>query len=72
LPDGLLPAASPAAGRAGAGGTSSAAMTGSRDTSLARIAALTVIFAPEITLACPSRRSASGRRPPRGAAGSVS
>jgi hypothetical protein len=59
LPEDRPPAGVPAAGRAGAGGTSSAATSGARDTSLARIAALTVIFAPVITLARRSARPAS-------------
>jgi hypothetical protein len=56
------PAEAPAGGRAGAGGTSSAAISGARDTSLARIAALTVIFDPVITLARhPARPAHAGQ-----------
>jgi hypothetical protein len=63
LPEDFPPAEVPAGGPAGAGGASSAAVSRSRDTSLARIAALTDIFAPVITLA---RRSAARHPPPPG------
>ena len=59
-PEGLPPAEVPADGSAEAGGASSGAVSHSRDTSLARIAALTDIFEPAITLARRSARPASG------------
>ena len=72
LPADGLPADGPAGGRAGAGGTSSAAISGARDTSLARIAALTVIFDPVITLARRPARPAHAGQLARSAPGRFS